>query len=79
MSRAKKIVDEAEIFEFANLGREGHGLGVNIDLRLLQPGDRKLPHGPRVRFYKKDPKNSFSITLDHNPEKIGEVWPRGLS
>lgn len=64
------MIDEAEIFEFANLSPKEHGFDVDIKLRLLQPGDRKLPHGPRVRFFKKDPKVGFSITLDHNPEKI---------
>jgi len=61
------------IFEMANISPQAHKFGVNLKMHILQPGDRQMPHGPRVKFFRHVPGDGFSISLNQDVSKIGIV------
>jgi len=59
------------IMNMANIDPRSHKLGVNLKMHILQPGNKKIQHGPRVKFFKKGLEFSgFSISLNEDVEKI---------
>ena len=61
------------IFEMANVDPRDHKFGVDVKLNILQPGDKKPSHGPRIKVFMNDIGDSFSISLNKDPEKIKVV------
>jgi len=68
----EKIFEAFEhIFEMANVDPEDHRFGVPLKMHILQPGDKWPGHGPRVKFFKKNPeRDGFSVTLHPDSAKI---------
>jgi hypothetical protein len=68
-------LEDSLILEFANIGPSIHEFGVEVNLHLMQPDDKKLEHGPRIKVYigswKTGP--NFTITLENNPRVIGKT------
>lgn len=62
-----------EIYEMATLHPKEHGIGVDVKLNILQPGDKKLPHEPRVKVIKKGVDTDFSIELNANADKMRSI------
>ena len=59
------------IMDMANIGPRSHKFGVNLKMHILQPGNKKIQHGPRVKFFKKGLEFSgFSISLNEDSSKI---------
>jgi hypothetical protein len=58
------------IYEMATLHPREHGFGLDVKLNILQPGDKKLPHEPRVKVLKKGHDADFSIMLSEDPDKM---------
>jgi len=51
------------INEMANVPAQGHGF-KNIKFHILQPGQRKLSHGPRIKvFAAMNPHSFYTITM----------------
>ena len=76
MSNFKKILnsikeyDADTIFEMANVSEKYHKLGINIKLNVIQPTDKKIKHGPRVKCFNNSSSKNFSISLDEDPTKM---------
>lgn len=67
------------ILEFANLGPKKHKFNVDLAMHIMQPTDKKLKHGPRVKFFQmKKPTQNFSITIGDEPRVIGD-WRKLIS
>lgn len=70
------------IFEMANIAPEDHGFGVNLKMHILQPGDKQPGHGPRVKFFRNDPRKDCITISVHLKEEgirlVGEA-PKGLA
>lgn len=63
------LLEENElILEFANLEPEEHNFGSNLKMHVMQPGDRKLQHGPRVKFFNNE--HEFSVSISKNLDDI---------
>ncbi len=60
------------VFEMANIPRRVHGLPMDIKLNVLQPGDRRYPHGPRVKVFRRTPEEpaAFVVRLSRNAQQI---------
>lgn len=58
------------IYEMSTVGPKVHRFGIDIKLHILQPGDKQLPHGPRVKCIKRENNSNFSITLNENADKM---------
>jgi hypothetical protein len=56
--------------EMASFSPKQHGFGVDIKINIMQPADKYLPHGPRVKCYKSGINGDFSISLNIDPDKI---------
>jgi len=65
------IKEEELILEFATIGPKSHKFGVDVKLHIMQPGDKKLQHAPRVKIIKKGVNGDMSIRID-NQEVIGD-------
>ena len=63
------IYDYEDIYEMANIPSRLHKFGVEVKLQVLQPGNKKIKHGVRVKILK-DGEKDFSVILDINPDKI---------
>lgn len=59
------------ILEFANIGPKTHKFGVDIIFHVMQPGDKKLKHGARAKFMKRNTNEEFCITISDDPKVIG--------
>lgn len=67
------------ILEFANIGPHKHKFNVNLAMHIMQPTDKKLKHGPRVKFFQiKNPNQNFTITINDEPRVIGN-WKELIS
>ena len=64
------------ILEFANIGPKKHKFGVSINMHIMQPDDKKLKHGPRIKFF--DNNSNFSISISDTPKVIGK-WKELVS
>jgi hypothetical protein len=63
------LKEDENIFEMATLHPNEHKFGVNVKIHILQPGDKRLPHGPRLKiFSQKDV--VFIITL---PKDVRDI------
>jgi len=71
---AEYLEKESHIFEMATLSPKEHKFGINVKIHILQPGDKKLPHGPRLKILKNNTE-LFVITLPKigEPEIIGNT------
>ncbi len=69
----KEFIGESQIFEMANIDPKIHKFGIDVKIHILQPGNRKLPHGPRLKIFKSK-ESSFIITL---PKDIRDVKVEG--
>lgn len=56
------------ILEFANFEPEEHKLGSNLKMHIMQPGDKKLQHGPRIKLFNNE--SDFTITISSDINKI---------
>lgn len=65
------------LFEMANIGPKTHKFGIDVKLNILQPGDRKISHGPRIKVFRGD--KDFSITLNKDASKMKIVGKSFLS
>jgi hypothetical protein len=78
----KQSIDKEDllILEFANLGPKLHKFGVDVNFHIMQPTDRKLQHGPRIKVYVSSwtSGDTFSITISNIPKVIGE-WKSVVS
>jgi hypothetical protein len=72
------LKEDDMILEFANLDPTMHQMDVDIVLHIMQPGDKQLKHGPRLKFFKKGSSETFSITVSNNPKIIGN-WKELVS
>lgn len=65
--------DDVLIEEFANIAPETHKFGVDVRFHLMQPNDKKLQHGPRLKVYKISwlKGENFTISISDNPIVIG--------
>lgn len=66
----KESLDDFDILEMANIGPKIHKLNVDVKMHLLQPGDRKIPHPPRVKVFKENPNVSFSLSIEKKPKIV---------
>jgi hypothetical protein len=80
MNTIEKVISELNledslILEFANIGPSIHEFGVEVNLHLMQPDDKKLKHSPRIKVYIGSWKTgaNFTITLENNPRVIGKT------
>lgn len=55
--------------DMANIGPKAHNFGIEVKLNILQPGNRKIQHGPRIKVFK-IPKISFSVSLNKDENKV---------
>tara|TARA_B100000315_G_C14590513_1_gene595499 strand:+ start:1919 stop:2296 length:378 start_codon:yes stop_codon:yes gene_type:complete len=69
----KAIHDSEDIFEMATFRPDDIGIPVNVKLNILQPGDKKLQHGPRIKVMHISDKEKFSIILSSDDEEIEVV------
>jgi hypothetical protein len=60
------------ILEFANIAPSEHKFGINLGFHVMQPGDKKLKHGPRAKFFAKGHETEFCITISDNPKVVGK-------
>lgn len=62
------------ILEFANIAPRDHRFGVEVNLHVMQPGDKQLEHEPRIKVYTGSWQSgpNFTITLEENPRVIGD-------
>jgi len=56
------LKEESHLIEMTNIGPKLHRFGIDVTLHLLQVGDFKLSHGPRIKILK-GKKELFVITL----------------
>jgi hypothetical protein len=56
--------------DMANIDPKEHQFGVNVKLNILQPGERKYKHGPRVKVFNKDPDINFSVALNKSSDEL---------
>lgn len=53
---------------------EEHKIPIDLKINIYRETDKRLSHGPRVKFYKnKKDDDSFSISINENNEKIKHV------
>lgn len=57
------------LYEFT-LQPEEHKFPVNLRINIYRETDKKLSHGPRVKFYKNTKNDGFSISLNEDNKKI---------
>ena len=62
-------VEEA-LYSMANVPAKIHKLGVDVKLHLYQPGNKKIPHAPRVKVFRKSLEDGFSVILDKDLTKM---------
>jgi hypothetical protein len=70
MNKFSKYLNEDYLYEMATLGPKDHKLGIDIKLHILQPGQHKLSHGPRVKCFKSGSDKDFSISLNEDETKM---------
>lgn len=70
MLSGEEAIFEDFIFEMATISPKAHRLGVDLKMHILQPGKKKLSHGPRVKFFKQTKGDSFSISVSKEPNRI---------
>jgi hypothetical protein len=58
------------ILEFANFEPEEHKLGTDLKMHIMQPGDKKLKHGPRIKLFNNEHDFTISISNDINKIKV---------
>lgn len=59
------------ILEFANIEPYEHNLGIDVVMHIMQPGDKKLKHGPRAKFFSHGSKEEFCVSINDHPKFIG--------
>lgn len=75
MSKVNKILglledDYENIYEMANIPPSVHNFGINVKLNVIQPGNKKIKHGPRIKIFKRVPSDGFAIILNKEKNKI---------
>lgn len=69
-----KRMEAMPIYEMANIDPRAHNFGVALKMHVLQPGDRWPGHGPRVKFFKKNPDiDFFSVSLHPDASRVRVV------
>jgi len=77
ISYEEYLSEESHIHEMANIDPRTHKFGIDAKIHILQPGDKKLSHGPRLKIFKR--KNiSFVITLPKSINDIGIIGDTGF-
>ena len=76
--KALKNVTE-NVFGMANVPQRVYKLPIpqEVKFNILQPGDKKLSHAPRVKVFCKDPNTgpNFSISLVEEPSVVaGDIF-----
>ena len=71
--KGEETIFEDFIFEMATIAPKDHKLGVDLKMHIYQPGEKKLSHGPRVKFFKHTKGDSFSISVSKEPNRINLV------
>jgi hypothetical protein len=61
------------LLEMASIGPKLHKFGINVKLHIYQPGDKKIPHGPRIKVYSMNGSEDFSISLSNDASKINHI------
>ena len=59
----RELFEDKLIFEMSNLNDRHHGLSKDIKLNVLQPGDKQIKHGLRVKVMKSS-HDYVTITID---------------
>jgi hypothetical protein len=62
---------EEMLMEMANIDPREHNFGVSVKINILQPGQKKIPHGPRVKIFRGS--QEYTITLDKDEDKVKEI------
>lgn len=70
MELFKEYFDSELICEMSNINPKDHNLGIDIKLHILQPGNKQLQHGPRIKCIKRNSNFDFSISLNVDVNKI---------
>lgn len=65
-----KILAQIIEADMANISSDEHGFGIDVILNIMQPGERKYKHGPRIKVFKKDPDTNFSIALSKDSDDL---------
>lgn len=67
-----ELINEIEcLIEMSNIGPRTHRFGVDIKLNILQPGDRKIQHGPRVKIFRGSDEYYITLNKDKSKMKVG--------
>lgn len=67
-SKSEQLIEL--ILEMANFGPKDHKLGIDIKFHCLQPGNKKLKHGPRLKVFRGN--QEFVLTIENEPKIIGD-------
>lgn len=70
MNKFSQYLREENLFEMANINPTTHQFGIDIKLNVMQPGNIKLSHGPRVKCFTNNSDQDFSIALNVDAEKM---------
>ena len=69
-----KVEAAFAVYSMANVPQRVYRLPLPHDVKfnILQPGDKKLSHAPRVKVFRNhlDGEFNFSVSLDENPELV---------
>lgn len=56
--------------DMANISPDEHHFGINVTLNVMQPGERKYKHGPRIKVYSQDPDTNFSLAINKTSDEV---------
>jgi len=69
-----RIVDANDVYSMANVPQKIYQLPLAQDVKfnILQPSDKKLSHGPRLKVFRGSPVSgpNFSISLTKTPKVV---------
>ncbi len=63
------LKEESHLIEMTNIGPKQHKFGIDVKIHILQPAEKELSHGPRLKIFKKKDR-SFIITLPKNIKNL---------
>lgn len=66
-------MENIEILCEFTLQPEEHKFPTNLKINIYRETDKKLSHGPRVKFYKNNKNDGFSISLNEDNTKIKHI------
>jgi hypothetical protein len=60
--------------EFSNASPDEHGWGIDVKFHIMQPSDKRLQHGARIKVFRQSwaSGDNFTITISDEPQVIGD-------